>query len=125
MKIRFAAIFTVVMYLWNIIDGAKIDTLCRKWECQSDIGKGKMGEDRQCTSFQIYPYDGTVGVEAWEPSGYICDSSFMVYRNQTCVSFNPPKWRRDLAPGDSCFSDNECYSQVCQEVKNKRICIGK
>jgi hypothetical protein len=63
MQIRFAAFIAVIVYVWQTVQGARIDNACRKWECQLGVGQGQSKTARPCSVANYNVKDGTVGVE--------------------------------------------------------------
>lgn len=112
MQIRFAAFIAVVMYMWNTVEGATINSLCRKWECQLGVGSNQSGASRLCSVGNTTLANGTIGVESCQPTGYLCDAPVSFVRNETCYSYGVLKWKRGMAAGDSCTKNEECATKL-------------
>ena len=125
MQIRFAAFIAVIIYVWHTVEGARIDTSCRKWECQLGVGQGKSAEARPCSVANYNMKNGTVGVEDCEAVGYLCDAPNEFIKNETCYKYGVLKWKRGLPAGDSCTQAAECTTGVCNESGGKKTCSGK
>lgn len=125
MQIRFAAFIAVVMYLWNTVEAAKIDALCRKWECQVGVGGDKTKTDRLCSVANATQTDGTIGVEACQPTEYLCNAPVTFATNTSCSTLSVLPWKSGIASGDSCTSDAECASGSCQTTGSSKTCVGK
>ena len=125
MQIRFAAFIAVIMYLWNTVEAAKIDALCRKWECQVGVGGGKTKTDRLCSVANSTQADGTVGVEACQPTEFLCDAEATFKQNTSCSQVTVLPWKSGMASGDSCTIDAECASGSCQTIGSSKTCVGK
>jgi hypothetical protein len=125
MQIRFAAFIAVVMYFWSTVEGTKISSLCRKWECQLGVGSGKTGESRQCSVGNVTQTNGTIGVEGCQPTGYLCDAPIAFARNETCYKYGVLKWKRGMAAGDSCTDSAQCATGSCNNTGSTKTCSGK
>jgi|JI10StandDraft_1071094.scaffolds.fasta_scaffold512150_1 hypothetical protein len=125
MQIRFAAFVAVVMYFWNAAEATAVSSLCRKWECQLGVGQGQTGATRLCSVGNTTQLNGTVGVEACQPAGYLCDAPVSFIKNETCYSYGVLPWKKQMPAGDSCTDNAQCATGSCNTTGTTKTCSGK
>ena len=125
MQIRFAAFVAIIMYWMSSVEGAKITSNCRKWQCQLGVGQGKTKEARPCSVSNYDKKNETVAVEDCNEVGYICDAPNDFIKNETCYGYGTLKWKRNMPAGDSCTSSDECFSKSCITTGGTKTCSGK
>lgn len=121
MRVLIIAVVFVVMCFKDFAFGAKIDTECKKWECQSGIGGSETSTNRTCAKLKDTKY----GIEECQPTGFLCPAELSLSSEQKCANNTVLPWKKDMPAGDSCTMNDECFTRKCNVTGNTHTCSGK
>lgn len=129
MKIIIASILSVVMATFSF-DDLHTDGKCRQYNCVSSLAQGKNGTQRYCADFSSA--SNTVDIQACDSNNtYRCPvtSGFTNPINCTAWPNKYPTWRYNMAAGDTCYGEGQCFgSMTCGgsaiEDSDLKVCLG-
>lgn len=94
---------------------------CKAWKCQSGLGGDQVGQNRTCAS----DVNLNQFTEQCRPDDHLCNVQPIIVGKKNCTHTPVFPWKKDMPAGDSCVSNDECYSRNCTSNDGKKTCVGK
>lgn len=119
MKTKIAVLLTALGYFWSGAS-ASPNAACRVWNCDNTLGGNAERGDRICANIT----DAGSTADPCTTDNFFCNVQFDMAVRTNCSSVIPVPWKANMPAGDSCTSNDECFSKSCVERDGGRYCSG-